>query len=237
MRQRLAEFRGAEQLSDAAAELLATPTLDAVVVHEVDAVLDLHWQSGSADASEVLASNIALLYDAVPAFKEVDETCEAWWNDNPIASYSFTPQLGYVFRKDKGTGSGTFGDENRLHVDSIHHGVLTASIRVDTNAANREFFAYRPNIGPTLDQQGYNSPNYDAVQQQLHKMTRRPFWYGKYALTRIVQMPGDCIMFSNHPYPAIHGAVQQREANPRKAAQAIVAGYSLKANETSLIGL
>lgn len=215
------EFHGASELAEATTGLLEDDMLDLVVVRGVTTVVGRDWHSGSALRSFDNTHNLAQLTDAVPEIADIDTAVNQWLTNSPFNLNILSDgHIHTAYLRDKNISP---------HTDSVNLGPITFSIRVDNNpAVKRDFYAYRPRFIVT-DQAGHRLP---GPMQQLRNINNeiKSDWTRGWlqGLTRMEQMPGDVIMFTNHPSPTIHAA-SIREGSPiGQKAEVLIASYHLE---------
>ena len=189
---RIAEFKGAGSLPDAALTLMNDLRLDMAVVRGVSqAIPELKhkWEREPSKTDFLQAA-----YDAIPNLEALDQAVTSYWDkQHEYHDYPILPNIRNAFVNIGGAYP---------HVDSENIGPISLSLRVDASFNRRLFYARRTPRA-TLTPEGLDIPAY-------HEASDPHMYYFKHRATKVKQNPGDVVIIPNQPHPAVH-AVKSRE--------------------------
>lgn len=226
----VAEFHGPEQFVEAGQTVLNEPTLDIAIVRDAVNFQEsgIGWYEMNGERPMINQAKDWL--DRTLDFEGLDNVVEAWWQDHADERFSYLGRVRDIHTNQL--------DASR-HFDAIHPlwktwpnlynehipGPISLSLRTDPNEKHpRRFYARRLEETPI---EGVTIPPsvLRLAGVGIKSMFMRP------AISSVTQRPGDCVIFPNHPTPALHAVKTKTGKHDYNRAQAIIYHYWLK-NET-----
>ena len=192
LRNRVAEFNGADNFLEAAETVLREPFVDLAVVRKVDDLVGM-YDVGDLVTSKSLVSQFM---DAVPQARKAKKVIKPLWNDySGLFSDRINPSFTLM-------GGQIIDYPSERHIDGTSAGLLTVSARVDSQHDLSRTFYGRKKMGKL----GIDSKGNVTVAGVISCRSM-----GRMGLSAVEQRPGDIVLFANFPQVTTHMVTMQKD--------------------------
>lgn len=195
MSRNILDVSGRSELVGACEQVLTNGRLDLVVVRNCVTVIELdeiHMLPGNDVGSDRLR-------DILPEIEEVDELVADYWRVEGYSDYAIDPKLRPSYYKSKDDSSIPHMDELGLAHGS--YGGMAAGLSMSVAGGAEGAFATYKAKRP---KKSFRAPDGYFDRARYERGCRSASTIRMFGGAKITQKPTDFVVFSQHPYAAMH---------------------------------
>lgn len=210
---KVARYEGIASLVTAGEDVLSDSTIDAAVIHglgeQVAALTGaisshtFYWRDLGTENPELAT----LVEDTIPEISTLSGMVERWWANQPsIAGYTISPHLANAWIRSRPIPPHFDVLSDEMAID----GPLTFSLRLDNRIDHLRTFRAKRYTG--LMTLATPPDQLEPIVERQKGLAARAAKRRFNGLVRILQDPGDMVLFMNHPEPTLHAVSTEKDA-------------------------